>query len=255
MHLQFIAGLQRAPLGIITLEDVLEELIGEEILDEFDLKGPNALPASSYVPAEAQRAVDAAAAEKKTRDDSNAKTAKSALGLQVGTGAHNITPNASTTNLRVAQGLRAIRLATGTVAASIPSRQAKRSSSLPGTKGNAMSPLSSSVAGRGGSSNASPAGGAVLDLPVVTSDSQVDPTIATTAVSILPEPAAPAQPIIPSHGLPPSVLPLGGGGTATPIPGTPKKRAFKSLIAGEGATPGLEKRSDPMLKEGGAKGE
>ncbi|WFC97553.1 hypothetical protein MYAM1_000267 [Malassezia yamatoensis] len=31
-----------APLGIITLEDVLEELIGEEILDEYDSAGENA---------------------------------------------------------------------------------------------------------------------------------------------------------------------------------------------------------------------
>ncbi|KZT33117.1 DUF21-domain-containing protein [Sistotremastrum suecicum HHB10207 ss-3] len=47
------------PMGIITLEDVLEELIGEEIYDEFDLRGANALPASSYVPPEAERAVSA----------------------------------------------------------------------------------------------------------------------------------------------------------------------------------------------------
>ncbi|TFY55773.1 hypothetical protein EVG20_g9197, partial [Dentipellis fragilis] len=37
-----------APLGIITLEDVLEELIGEEIYDEFDSQGPGEV--SSYVP-------------------------------------------------------------------------------------------------------------------------------------------------------------------------------------------------------------
>ncbi|GJJ14325.1 hypothetical protein Clacol_008589 [Clathrus columnatus] len=36
------------PLGLITLEDVLEELIGEEIYDEFDLTGPQS--ASKYIP-------------------------------------------------------------------------------------------------------------------------------------------------------------------------------------------------------------
>lgn len=50
-----------SPLGIITLEDVLEELIGEEIYDEFDLDGPQALPASTYLPPEAQAAVSAPA--------------------------------------------------------------------------------------------------------------------------------------------------------------------------------------------------
>ncbi|VDB91928.1 unnamed protein product [Peniophora sp. CBMAI 1063] len=48
----FLQGFDQsvAPLGIITLEDVLEELIGEEIYDEFDPEGAGHGAPSSYIP-------------------------------------------------------------------------------------------------------------------------------------------------------------------------------------------------------------
>ncbi len=61
--LKFFEGLEGAPLGIITLEDVLEELIGEEIFDEYDLPsetGQPSLLATSFIPTEAKEAAEAA---------------------------------------------------------------------------------------------------------------------------------------------------------------------------------------------------
>lgn len=57
---QFFEGLDGAPLGIITLEDVLEELIGEEIYDEYDTDGGRT-EASNFVPREAALAASKAA--------------------------------------------------------------------------------------------------------------------------------------------------------------------------------------------------
>jgi len=248
---KFFEGLQRAPLGIITLEDVLEELIGEEILDEFDLKGANALAASTYVPAEAQRAVDAAAAKNAAEAKMLEANAKSAPPVLSGT---NTPTNGSTTNLRVAQGLRAIRMATTNNTNPKPT---KRSSSAPGTKrGSALSPLSGTI-----SVSAAPSR-AETPAPPPVEDGASASSGGATVVGDEKDPR-PGAPVVGGGGAGTSTLPtvpqgftIAPGvatedGATIPKPGTPKKRAFKSLIAGEGATPGLEKRSDPLAKEGG----
>jgi metal transporter CNNM len=66
---RFFEGLEGAPLGIITLEDVLEELIGEEIYDEYDeQEGPDQrTAASAFVPKEAIVAAKKAAEDRQAR--------------------------------------------------------------------------------------------------------------------------------------------------------------------------------------------
>jgi hypothetical protein len=206
----------------------LEELIGEEILDEFDLKGANALPASSYVPAEAQRAVEAA---NKLTVDAKAKSSG------------NITPvEGSMANLRVAQGLLAIRLATST-------------NTNPG-----KSNRSNNVLRRGGTTTPNTGGGGALphqDDSSLTLPAREDAASASDIATVVEASTAPDD----ASGLHSTVRPGLPGihfvtsatgpedGITISKPGTPKKHAFKSLIVGEGGTPGLDKRPDPMNKE------
>lgn len=225
-------------------------MIGEEILDEFDLKGAKALPASSYVPAEAQRAVDAANAKASAAAGVKEKT--DPLGVSVGV-PPTVTPNASTTNLRLAQGLRAIRLKAG------------GGSSPPPSGPNAAG----SVAVSGGKRTMAPS---PLSAPQATGPARVDatpetapvpekaqsPSLPAAAAIALPA-SAPGSAKMPTIALPPPppFSAIAGGGTESAVPenipmarggskGATKKRPFKSLIAGENATPGLEKRGDPF---------
>jgi hypothetical protein len=236
-------------LGIITLEDVLEELIGEEILDEFDLKGPKALPASSYVPAEAQRAVDAAKARAAAMTNNlNAGFGKE-KGDPLGVAPTGI-PNASPTNLRIAQGLRAMRLKAG----GSGSHSSTSGSGTPGgatsggKRANAPSPLPApTVLGE-------PAISVSGDLAPAPSQRSVPPVRSPSAPPVVSS-SVPASAISPSINspLPPFTaivegdalkgIPIARGGSKGA-----KKRVFKSPIAGESATPGLEKRADPIAQ-------
>jgi len=228
-------------LGIITLEDVLEELIGEEILDEFDLKGPKALPAPSYVPAEAQRAVDAArarAAAKNNNLNVPGRDKSDPLGLGG--------PGTNATNLRIAQGLRAIRMKAGSSGAS----NAASGAGTPVAGGKrAIAPSlvfgSPNTAGRGDVKPASSVVGDLVLVPPVRSPS-APPVISashpvSTTLPTIELPPPPFTAIV--DGDASKGIPIARGGSKGA-----KKRVFKSPIAGEGATPGLEKRGDPTTQ-------
>lgn len=79
----------------------------------------------------------------------------------------------------------------------------------------------------------------------------------TPVVPAAPAPASTNQPIISLPQPPPFTAIAGEGAAVEGIPMTrggskgAKKRAFKSLIGGEGATPGLEKRADPFSGKAG----
>ena len=221
--------MQRAPLGIITLEDVLEELIGEEILDEFDLKGANALPASSYVPAEAQRAVEAA---NKIVADAKSKSIS------------NSTPvEGSTANLRVAQGLLAIRFATTNNGNPGKSNRNNMLQRRPGGTATPTTGGGGAIPYRADTDIASPVGDAAStsDIATVVGRSTT-PNDGVGELSYTVPQGLPGIHFVSSASAPEDGVPI-------PKPGTPKKRAFKSLIVGEGGTPGLDKRSDPTNKD------
>ncbi len=223
---QFLEGLQRSPLGIITLEDVIEELIGEEILDEFDLKGANALPASAYVPAEAQAAVEAAAARRKLVLAEAARLNESAVPA---TPAHG-------SNTRVAQGFRAIRMASGA------SPIKKKSSSHPGTKRTVTPARASSTppcaTGTETSLSPRPAEKKGIAPPVEVSDTSQSEPVVMSAVeaNTSPRDASP----IPGPSI--HMVPVFSDVADTKQSGMHKRGAFKSLIGGGRATPGLDRK-------------
>ena len=240
-------------MGIITLEDVLEELIGEEILDEFDLKGPKALPASSYVPAEAQRAVDAAKARATAKNSNLNSTIGKDKGDPLGVMPAG-TSGSSTTNLRIAQGLRAMRLKAGGSGTSGAASGAATpgATTSGGKRPNAPSPLSGPPTVTGDTKPVPSAAGDLASAPFERNVLQVRSPSAPPVVSTSVTDGS----ILPSINLspPPPFTTVGEGDASKGIPiargGSKgaKKRVFKSPIAGESATPGLEKRADPMTQ-------
>lgn len=146
---KFFEGLEGAPLGIITLEDVLEALIGEEIADEYDFDEgtqlTQPLEASHYVPPEAAKAAKAAAAQRFVLASATPLPANAD---------HGLIPNANT-NANAPSPAPSVNAGKSTkmVKISIPSIPklaatiGGRASSTPGRKRGSASSTPTSIAG------------------------------------------------------------------------------------------------------------
>lgn len=143
---KFFEGLEGAPLGIITLEDVLEALIGEEIADEYDFDegSHEPLEASQYVPPEAMQAAKNAAANRLALASATPLPANADSGLGVVEQAATSSPSGTPPPNALAGSARK------KISLPLPPLFAmRRSSSAPGRKRTMPAAASSTAAGTG----------------------------------------------------------------------------------------------------------